>query len=420
MKQTVLSSSFLKVLTVSALILVSWCLKAQEMHESTIFRHLEEGLTHSNVTALYEDSEGFIWVGTWSGINRYDGLTFRNYERISGDSTSLVAPWVWDIQEDSNGDLWIATGGGLSRYDRDTDQFESFKAEGRNPAGLTDNFIQQFYFDGDRTLWMASQHGLMLLDTEEKKVKKTYLPDQFVRTIVMDSEGRMWLAAESLYVLEADGSLIDVMENPDNDQSLPATNIRSMAMTLNGDIWFGTWGNGLYRLAKSDQSKNLVYQHYLPDKKNENSLTHVDIINVTGDSKGNLWIGTENGGLDRFNVSSGRFYHHRNNPKDVNSLNSTSAWRIMEDKVGRIWVGTYGKGVDIIDPLMKEFVKVTTENSQLAGKKVKAMTEDSNGDIWFGIDGMGLNRYDVSKKEFSNFSIIPKTQIVSLMMRYSH
>src|SRR5882672_687305 len=101
------------------------------------FEHLtkRDGLSQSTVMSILQDSQGYLWLATESGLNRYDGYSIREYRRERGSGHGLASDYVWSIAEDRHGDLWLATmGGGLARWDRSTDRFQRFRHDPHNAA----------------------------------------------------------------------------------------------------------------------------------------------------------------------------------------------------------------------------------------------------------------------------------------------
>jgi len=88
---------------------------------------VDDGLSQSVVNCIYQDSKGFIWIGTQNGLNRFDGYTFKEYIRSSVDTISISDNWIFKIVEDNNSNLWIGTKGGLNKYNRETDNFSRIK-----------------------------------------------------------------------------------------------------------------------------------------------------------------------------------------------------------------------------------------------------------------------------------------------------
>ncbi|HEC42133.1 MAG TPA: hypothetical protein ENI20_04820 [Bacteroides sp.] len=102
------------------------------------FEHyaVEDGVSQSAIICLFQDSEGFIWIGTQNGLNKYDGYKFENYYNDPGDSNTISKSWIFDITEDQNGDLWIGTKGGLNRFDKKTGRFSLIEIPSRIPQAI--------------------------------------------------------------------------------------------------------------------------------------------------------------------------------------------------------------------------------------------------------------------------------------------
>ena len=127
------------------------------------FEHLttRDGLSHSNVLCILQDSRGFMWFGTAEGLNRYDGYKCIVYTNESKNPNSLGNNHITGIVEDAHGDLWISTlGGGLSKYDRKTDRFKRFIHEADKKNSLSSNFVRCLFIDKKGDLWLGTEEGL--------------------------------------------------------------------------------------------------------------------------------------------------------------------------------------------------------------------------------------------------------------------
>jgi len=143
---------------------------AQEAGESAIgskarprirFEHLtpDDGLSQGTVEAFLHDRQGFIWVGTWDGLNRCDGYSFKVFKPNTRDPHSLSENLVHTLYEDSQGILWVCTHNGLIRFDRKTERFERFQHDPENPRSLTHNDVRGILETADGTLWVATTYG---------------------------------------------------------------------------------------------------------------------------------------------------------------------------------------------------------------------------------------------------------------------
>ena len=384
-------------------IFISFCSIAQPSSKVT-FKNLEEGLSHSSVTALFEDSRGYLWVGTRNGLNRYNGLRFDIYEPARGVSTSLINPFINSITEDENGDLWIGTAGGLGHYLRDFDNFENFSNNSKH-FNIPNNNILNVYNDG-KDLWLATNSGIYVFDKDKKKTTRSMLKGTAIQYIFKDSNGTIWAAGEGIFKSTDKKTFLNVLNNSNiNESDLSEIHFRRGAEDDYGGLWFGSMADGLFKL---ENPHSFQFLQYKPEPGNANSLAHSRVLDVKADSKGNIWIGTENGGLDKYDIKTSRFHHYQNNPDDPNTISAMSIWAILEDHVGRIWVGNFSNGLDVLDPYQKAFEAITSSiPGTINGKSVKGLAEDSKGNIWIGMDGFGVAYYDVSNNTYTHFTHDP-------------
>src|SRR6187431_3480519 len=238
---------------------------SQYITKDAKFRRLAENiqLSNLNITAITQDSKGFLWVGTLDGLNRFDGYDFKTYRNIESDSTSLVKNRIETLFEDSRGTLWVSTlNSGLQYYNRKTDSFC------RIPE-FSQRYCQVFRITEDK------QHNLW--------IGGAYNEQAFVA--VRDYKTGTWekfllfRAAEGIY------SIFQISEN---------------------EFWLGSQSNGLL---KWNRKTNTIEEHFLHDPNNANSLPGNDIRKIAPDKNGNLWIGTHDGGLCKVNLKDNQFTH---------------------------------------------------------------------------------------------------------------
>ena len=161
--------------TIAVVLLLSFSLPVlgQEgfLKKDIQFEHFTEGLSQNTVTSILQDHYGFLWVGTWSGLNRFDGVEFKVYERVQGDPTTLGGNYIFDLYEDSKGVLWIATRNGLSKYNWGTDNFETFRNDPNDPNSLSGNSITKVFEDSRGNFWVGTErNGLNLLTGKQEKL----------------------------------------------------------------------------------------------------------------------------------------------------------------------------------------------------------------------------------------------------------
>ena len=148
---------------------------------------IEDGLSQSTVETIYQDSKGYIWIGTNDGLNVYNGYEFEYYKNDKDDNNSIPNNHIADIIEDKNGYIWVATINGLSRIDRDKDEIKNYYSD-KNNGNLSDSNIWQILYTTDGKFLVSTVDGLNLYDEEKDKFnrvlsKQNELPSQFIYSI---------------------------------------------------------------------------------------------------------------------------------------------------------------------------------------------------------------------------------------------
>jgi len=142
------------------------------------FEHisLKDGLSQVSVYSILQDKHGFMWFGTFDGLNRYDGKDFVIFKHDPDDKNSLSRSIIWSLLEDSDGDLWVGTiRGGLNKYNRITETFISYKNIKGNNESISDNSIISLYEDKEKNIWVGTLKGLNLFDKKNEKFKQKNL-----------------------------------------------------------------------------------------------------------------------------------------------------------------------------------------------------------------------------------------------------
>ena len=329
-------------------------------------------ISYNEIRAIYEDRSGLLWIGTYGGgIDKVDKgkRQFTLYAHDPGNPNSLSHPIVWSIYEDKAGILWIGThGGGLNRFDRRTDQWKHYRHNPDDPSSLSHDIVRVVYEDRSGVLWIGT-HGGGINQFDRKTEKFTrYLND------------------------------------PNDSTSLSHNEIRSIYEDRSGVLWIGTYGGGLDKLVPGDQPGSTpIFVHYRNYPKNPNSLSN-DFVRVTyEDRSGVFWIGTEGGGLNRFDRESETFTHYRADPQNPNSLNNDYIFSIHEDESGFLWLGTWGGGINKFDKVNEEFTNYT-EKDGLPNDAVYGILEDQQGNLWLSTNN-GLLKFNPKVETFRNYSM---------------
>lgn len=382
--------------------IICWVQAADEHY---YFKNLsiQDGLSQTTVNAIIQDKKGFMWFGTKGGLNRYDGMLFRNFKHDMTDNHSLGNNFVTCLYQDNNGNIWVGTDAGVYIYYSD----------------------QEIFIPFDR------------LSRENTKIERT------VSAISGDKQGRVWIAVETqgLFCYE-----------PQKDRLYNYTlhefsaNVQSIAFDNSGTIWIGFYGNGLFYskdnlktlhpyLSPKDGNEvfkndvimkivigayNCIYISSIRKGVQELNLTSGNLRNLllmdeTGEkvysrdllvnSDNELWIGTESG-VYVYNLRTDKYMHLYSSKDDPYSLSDNAIYSLCEDRESGIWVGSYFGGVDYYPRSYTYFEKYYPKegDNNLQGKRVREFCQDNKGILWIGTEDGGLNRFDPKTKTFSFFA----------------
>lgn len=399
-------------------------------YQFTVHKHDSEdatSLADNFISVLYLDRTGELWVGTRSGLDRYDRTTgrFVHYPVESEGLNGLMGAWILSLYEDQEGTLWIGTqGGGLFSLDRETDEFNQFQMEVQDPASASDASIRVIFEDSSANLWVGTQGGLHLLDRgsgtlttfSEGLISRSELLKN-ISVIMEDRHGNIWIGTEENGAVRYDPktkNIVVLRNRPDNKKSLSHDRVRSIYESSDGNLWIGTQ-NGL-NLLPSDLTDaaylDLDFQHFYHDPYDPSSIGSSAVWSIFEDRSGILWFGTWGGGLSKYNRATDRFKLYQHNPANPDTLSDNMVWSILEDSSGRLWIGTLNGGLDMLNRDTNEIVHFRHEEGSLdsiLSDDVRALYEDEKGSIWIGTAG-GLSMYDPENYSFRHFKHDPEDQ----------
>ncbi len=436
---------------------------------------LEEGLSDSIVTCILQDRKGFLWVGTENGLNKYDGYEFIRYRHDPQNPQSLSANEVTVIYEDQLGELWLGTEDGLQTYNREKDQFVHYPSDPDNPNSLLNNEILSIYEDHASVLWIGTDEGLHAYDRAQNRFIRYQSDSDSIRTIYQDRLGMLWFGTDeglnaydgqtftayshdpadpnslghrqvnviyedrlgNLWIGADDGGLhrfdreteqfMHYRNIPGDDSSLSHDQVSTMYEDRAGILWIGTL-NGLNKLVLSPSTplridsvkgedeggdrrseRFIRYQH---DPANPRSLSYNEIGAIFEDRAGVLWIGTDGGGLNKFNRRTEHFLHYQHRPDNPHSLSHNRVQALYEDRSGVLWIGTEVGGLNRLDRDTEEFSHYRhnpDDPHSLSSNEVTALYEDHTGTLWVGTDEGGLDRLIRETGQFIHYAPEPDT-----------
>src|SRR6185369_130259 len=221
-----------------------------------------EGLSQATARAIAQDRDGFIWIGTQDGLNRFDGYGFKVYKHDRTDPASLSHNHVWALLADPDGSLWVGTqAGGLNRYDPVLDRFTGYEATA-GPDSTASRLVTALARDKDGRIWVANGGGrLQWVDRVHERLIDTPLGEsaslRMVRALQPARDGAMWIGTnQGLYRVDSDArAMTEVRADVDH-----ALDVMALAQTPNGELWVGTAESGLYRLSAAGEL-TMHYRH---------------------------------------------------------------------------------------------------------------------------------------------------------------
>ncbi len=351
----------------------------------------------------------------------------QHYRHDPNDPASLANDTIPALHQDRAGRLWIATqGGGLDRFDPGSGQFTHFTVQS---AGLSSNNISAIYEDQAGILWLGSGglgvpgNGLSRFDPASGQVtqylsdpqKPNTLSSPNITSLVQDAQGRLWIGTGGFTVNGAglnrldpqSGRIEHFQANPNDPNSLSNDNVLSLTIDSNGTLWVGTWGGGLERTDPLATIPHFIHARNQPFVST--SLSADIVWPVYEDRSGILWVGTVNGGLNKLNPQVQRFHLYRNDPGNPHSLGFDVVSSFYEDSHGALWVGTWGGGLDSFDPTTGRFTHYTHDPGDpgsLPDNTVGNIVETIDGSLWVGTFN-GLARMDRKSGKFITYTNDP-------------
>lgn len=346
------------------------------------------GLKSNDISSLYRHNN-FFWIGTSYGLSRV--IILQKDTIIENIASELISNYdaqpakVSSFLLDDFGSLWIGTDRGLNKFDENKSQFKLYKHQKEKGKSQLFNNIWTFETSGNYIL-AGSTRGLSVYNRGNNSFK-TYssedsqIPKGNVSNIFMDSRDRLWVGGndEGLKIFSFEEGRLDYIRSLklDFDEGYN-TSTYSILEDNEGQFWIGGKA-GLWLL-----DKHLKLKEHFVASKDSFSLSFDVVRCVYQDSKGNIWIGTDGGGLNRIfkkNVGSYAFEVFSYSAGNRQGLNHNMVLSITEDKDGNIWCATYGGGLNKYVPEEKRFYHLT-EKQGLSNNVVYGLVLDGFGNIW--------------------------------------
>ncbi|MFK8013812.1 MAG: EAL domain-containing protein [Gammaproteobacteria bacterium] len=372
-----------------------------------VFSHLavEDGLSQNTVLTVFQDSKGFMWIGTEAGLNRFDGYQFKRYNQDRSNPDALRSDFIWDIDEDLDGNLWFATkGGGLVRWERAADRFVTYRNDPNNARSLSSDAVRSVLVDADGHVWAGTRGGGLNRFRPETDDFDNFrhnphdarsISDDTIFDLMMDRQGNLWLGTNAgLNVMDVQAErFLNYRHQPGDDSSLSNDIVMRVYQDASDTIWVGTFEGGLNRFdSLTDRFTSL--RHVADDPS---SLSHDYVWSILEDANGRLWVGTQDG-LNLLDRTADTFTRYQKSSADPTSLGASYVMSLFQDARGLMWIGTRGAGISQWNP--RSWSLGHYKNDQLKDAMVVAFASDNTDGVWIAALGAGLSRLDRKTGEF--------------------
>jgi ligand-binding sensor domain-containing protein len=260
---------------------------------------IENGLSHNQINSILKDSDGFLWFGTMSGLNRYDGHSFKVFRRQPNDSTSLYNNFINSLYGLPDGKIWVGTGSGACIYNSYTEKFDS-SSRYLNSLGLPSAPITNIEKGNAGRYWfLYDTLGLYLYSNVEKKsklFKRNFKSDstEKITSIGETKDGKLWLVYQDGLLERYDLKSNKIISSSNVLQKLTKTTTAYKFFIDNdGDLWLWYFGNGVFLFSPWDNSIRQFSESSSPSRLNSNLVTK-----IVQDDKGLIWVATDHGGAN--------------------------------------------------------------------------------------------------------------------------
>jgi len=327
-------------------------------------------IPQNSVLSMVQSRDGYLWIGTYEGLCRFDGLHFTVFDK--SNTPEIQNNGMLVMAEGPDGALWVGTPNGL--LCRRDGKIRNYTIA----DGLASDFILSLNPDRQGNLWIGTTRGLSRFQNGvfTNLAVPAGMDVSHVSALSIDQSGTLWVGTSAGLFSYRDGRF--------TPYSLPGgksgNTVWSLYTARDGSLWIGTAGEWLVSLRQG------VFHSY---SQNE-GLSGKSVRVIYEDSRGTLWVGTDNGGLNRLEGGSFTFLGQQH------GLSNNSIRALVEDKEGSLWIGNYGGGLNRLKD--DRYIFYTTRNG-LPVAMTRAVLQDRDGAMWIGTIGGGLVRFRSGKFE---------------------
>lgn len=362
---------------------------------------IDDGLSQSTVEALIQDSNGYIWIGTNDGLNRYNGSEMKIFKPDEKNENSLISNYVIALAEDKNKKLWVGTDKGLSVINLKNYSIKNYAYSDKDKGTPFYN-INTICIRKNGDVMIGTPTGVYIFNEEEDSFTKILgdkneLTNNNVQDIKEDKYNNLWIGTlDGLNKVNMENKKVIKYES-NKEKNIVYNNIYTLMCDDNGNIWLSTLENGIYKV-NVKTNKVTSYKH---DENNKNSLPSNGTRNVFQDKDGSIWVATDKG-LSKL-IGDNEFITYNNKSYDINSLANNLVITITQDDSGLIWVGTY-TGISVFDPSnnIEIYKNDPLDENTLSENVIHGIYEDEDNLLWVGTKDKGVNIINRKNNEINH------------------
>lgn len=362
------------------------------------FLDISDGLSNNSVTTIFQDSDGYLWFGTYDGLNRYDGYNFKVFRNRINDKKSLLFNTIYNIEGDSRKNIWVGGSNGICIYSKTTATFHPVEYTSSNKKNkVLKDIIHQMRSVSDELVLVASQNlGLIAFENGSFVGKQIPLKvlgnnisiDNYDAIALQDDKkkGHCWIHVRNIGICSYNykSKTLKVV--------FPfSKEVKSMKLASDGNLWLGT-DEGIFLF---NTKSGVLSDNYFSNK--------CSVTDILLDKKKEVWISTDGFGIYKI-IGTNKKAIPYNVINGVQLAKSNSVWSLYEDKSGNKWFGSLRGGISMLSSTPKYFKSIRYNATNPAENFILSFCEDEKKNLWVGTDGAGLKYWNRKNNTYTNYS----------------
>ncbi len=371
--------------------------------------YTSNGLPDERIRSIFQDSKGFLWIGTMNGISRYDGYTFKNYFRTQHPN-SISGNWAYEITEDNSHNIWIATNEGLSKFNQQKETFINYHLPVQNISSQSGR-VNTLHFDKQGMLWLGCKTGLYQFNPTTasfKKIDAQPFNINICKIIISSDEHYIWVATDAALIhYELANGKKEIF--PINIKLSPYGDKLWSLVEKNKDLYIATAADGLLRLPYNKITNTFgALERFNTFAAGNESLDNTQVFDIRISDNGDMWLGTIKGVAKITNNTAGlpNINFYRNSIVNNKSISSDRVYRVFIDKTNVLWCGTE-LGLNKLDLNSLPFHYYTFDNATLVDQ-VKGIYSANGNDIWLSTFSKGFFNYNITNNNTTSYHVEPE------------